>query len=890
MANGQQIIWKYETPLEGKYLATFGYGALKPGLVAPIRARFSANTLYISPFQVFLEPTNPTAEGLMVKVFQTVEVSIEITNPNSLAVGITYEWTRDSSVEAQFEVLTSYEAARDYTGIILCMFDYATKTIRTQAADFTSVYWLQQGRTGVFLRPTLPRDKGYEPTSFQVSRFTGIADDYTITVQYAVGADTLISARKPTLQIDLKGCDTGKFYLIGYQRQYIIVDSVPKNPPLKVLQVADKIEALSTTIQSSILAIIYWTGASDTSTVYQMLGGGTGSKQAVSAFSQQASDITITEDGHFRFFISPERLIQQYRESLSQGWDSSEEVVRASKNLLGLRYHTSPYEMFVGVGSREYADLYKAAIGKAIKLDEDDVLYWWHCNKLKGTNPVERLGREDFHLLQEASIVKQGQEFDTKEGEVTIISPILENNHYWEKDIKMVLSKERSTTPLKKMFAAGVASLFLDFWMVALEANPIPFRLLTDEPKDYIELGSTRFSNVLYHNIKLIDASIKIEPDSFVWVEDGKVYELLSPAITIYLYAPDGITSQRIIYFKNSSDKPVRVNLTQTQFKDIKPTAFVSIIYVPTSDPEEHKIDIVGIVSYTEPSTTVQEIVDLATGKKWKIRDVHNGALVPYTGLPSEAYGLFNVQGGAANNQVELEQFKIGKWYHVSLRAIGTKKDDGLKLSSIYLYFNGVKHVLPSKLVITGLELNRLKTSIIWKELAVGSIKDIDTIGVTELKLPWADIAERLPATQAGLSLISNGYLRTDIFDTNEFKGAVDYIIQNTQSGKALQEFLKEIIKNTTPDAALLETAKTVAKQQAETTAQQVSTATATTVASETANNKVQEVLPAMLDNYGNSAGFTQSVSKVTKGMVPNIVTGMLDDVEFIAKLKLKLQ
>lgn len=173
MAISQKIIWKYETPLQGEYLARSLYGGITPGLVSPLDVEIDESGAKISikrSFQCYLRPDNyyddENSQGLLVKVDQEISegdiLSYAVLEDNAIALGIRYTWLNDTSQEAVIETLYYDDVTddlADYKGVILCCFDKVNKRVYPNMADFTLAYTQAiPALSGVGYRGLFPRE------------------------------------------------------------------------------------------------------------------------------------------------------------------------------------------------------------------------------------------------------------------------------------------------------------------------------------------------------------------------------------------------------------------------------------------------------------------------------------------------------------------------------------------------------------------------------------------------------------------------------------------------------------------------------------------------------------------------------------------------------------
>ena len=161
---GQNIGWKYSTPLKADYLNTFIAGMTTPGLVTrpgmePVSQGNTA-TVTIHPFSMFVIPIDKMKSGsgesdVLVKVTTTNDVVLNI-DSNVVAIGFDFTFAKEGQPQSQwygsFEPLTMGQlAAEPYKGLIdATVLNYtsggSTKYfLSSQGADISDCLLLEEG-------------------------------------------------------------------------------------------------------------------------------------------------------------------------------------------------------------------------------------------------------------------------------------------------------------------------------------------------------------------------------------------------------------------------------------------------------------------------------------------------------------------------------------------------------------------------------------------------------------------------------------------------------------------------------------------------------------------------------------------------------------------------
>lgn len=165
---GQQIGWKYSTPLKAEYLNTFISGLTSPGLVTRPKITtqiVSGNgQVTISPFSMYIEPSDEHVTYVdengnkpirtLVKITTTVDVSLTVTT-ETVAIGFDFSFTNNQMPQSQwygsFNALTPSQAA-EFDGVIIAtVMSYITPNenriymTRTSGADISDALLREEG-------------------------------------------------------------------------------------------------------------------------------------------------------------------------------------------------------------------------------------------------------------------------------------------------------------------------------------------------------------------------------------------------------------------------------------------------------------------------------------------------------------------------------------------------------------------------------------------------------------------------------------------------------------------------------------------------------------------------------------------------------------------------
>lgn len=165
---GQQIGWKYSTPLQAEYLNTFIAGLTSPGLVT--RPKFTCQTvsgngqISISPFSMYIEPDDETSTYVdengkypiksLVKITTTTNVSLTVTK-SVIAIGFDFSFTNNKIAQSQwygsFTPLT-INNIDSFKGLIIGTVFNSTSSlgnitymIRTNGADISDSLLREEG-------------------------------------------------------------------------------------------------------------------------------------------------------------------------------------------------------------------------------------------------------------------------------------------------------------------------------------------------------------------------------------------------------------------------------------------------------------------------------------------------------------------------------------------------------------------------------------------------------------------------------------------------------------------------------------------------------------------------------------------------------------------------
>lgn len=771
---GQEIIWKYETPLQGRYLAAYTYGGIRPGLVQPLAVEQmeGPSTLIIPPFQAFLIPSNH--RDSLIKINQTLPVTLTISVTTAVAVGLTYVWEQDSTRLAEFEVLNASQLL-NYNGIILCLFDRETRRVYNQIADFTNEYWASLGMTGTFFRPTMPRDAAFNMTTFQFSTSSGIAEDYSLTVQYIYGADTLLKIANPELTIDLSTQEIGKYYLLGWKKTYDPFNPIPAHPPLEIIGAsADAIGGLQGSVDYHILAVVYWTGIAATSTVYQMLAGGVGAEQAQDPGSASYKNMTIQENGSdsYRIYMDEDTLTMEYREDPNHSYQL---LAQLNHSTLLAQFHTYDRNAFFGLGDRWYADHYLAAIGEMYP----DILkgFWWHCNlkgqTFNGTTIAGLIGNnptaDSQNLFPDAVPTNAGESIVVEGESVPIPTvPLSENNAYWARNHRCMKIVEKGNIDISSLFSGTSYRMLTDFWCLLTEKDSSIMSFLSSTTGYVIELGQT--GDMIPYNLVVFPVTVPptvIVPDHEYHVTTAGTYYQLNqeptpPGSIVYLYLDDSVTEPIEVFFENNTSVTVRVQMDPNSWVDVpglvdENPGRVIIHYIP-GDPNPFAY---GLLPYNEPDVGEPAYnVALGTRLGVEVRDNERQiATVDSTTFPV-----------------------LGEWHHIqAMAAFEPNLNVVVRVDDILLELHDVP-VSSTTFALDSVVINNKERLMLIKELLTASLDNgvdhPEQLPSYTAKLPWADVPEG--SSPNVLSLITGKKdLRTDIFDVDAFKTAVEGILSD---------------------------------------------------------------------------------------------------------------
>ena len=455
----QQIIWKYETPLQGKYLAAGFYGGITAGLVEPVTVAWNGSkSVVISPYQVYVGCQEESASGayveadLLVKIQETEEVTVALTD-DTAAVGISYIWMSDSAREAEYETLTLSQV-EGYAGVILFMVDVANRRAYTQAADFCNAYLASISSGGYFLRHFYPRDEGgFSATKFKYDLLQGDMDSYRLTLQYTNTdtANVSVYVVNPDRVIDLDGYGEDTYYLLGFRTLQFGTDVNPTLPDisLEVLDSADTMSALSCGLSYQPVAVVYWMGNAFDSNVYPVeMGTSAQTYDEQSEFGVDASAMLIREQSQGnleRIQAYPEYLAQESRETIESNWVTNTKINK--RQVQSWFFTETDSFMWVGQGTRHKADLVRGSVGHCFfdPSKTPSVVLFMHCGEQDDESKGLMGSDGDYTSLYSGETAKTFLEVGSEINGIEVTYPVDEYYPKWE-DARRVIYTAQSCT------------------------------------------------------------------------------------------------------------------------------------------------------------------------------------------------------------------------------------------------------------------------------------------------------------------------------------------------------------------------------------------------------------------------------------------------------------
>lgn len=401
----QNIVWKYQTPLIGETLASGLAGGIRPGLAQPVQATIDAGGICtIQPFQAYLRPVN--RPNLLVKVDQ-LDVMLLTVGIQAGFVGLTYSWANDSTREAEFEV-HPLTAAPSYPGVILLVFNRAISPpqVYPNLADFSDSYQLSSQSSGVFLRHLLPREAGFDYSTFVLADHRGPVASQMLMYQLILDDTTVLKSTQAMTRISLAGRTVGSYYLVGWQNKFVQGQVTDLGDLVVIGEGASTPDGFETTFQYQLLAVIRWTGSSLTSEVLPVLGMVPSGSASVGSNTGSFDNIELPSVGNldtsmYRTYGEPGFLTQQRRLALTTPWDSADfESEFTSDGALTPLLYNSPRVMVTNAG-QERLDLMRVLEGRTYSPPDFDpalltFMEWWHFNDTKDSS----IGTPAMCLLQ----------------------------------------------------------------------------------------------------------------------------------------------------------------------------------------------------------------------------------------------------------------------------------------------------------------------------------------------------------------------------------------------------------------------------------------------------------------------------------------------------------
>ena len=325
MAISQKIIWKYETPLQGEYLARSLFGGITPGLVSPLDVEIDdtgAKLSIKSSFQCYIRPDNyyedENSQGLLVKVDQEISggdiLSYTVLEDNAIALGIRYTWVSDTSQEAVIETLYYDDVTddlTDYKGVILCCFDTVNKRVYPNMADFTLSYsQTVPALSGVGYRGLLPRefsnatqgntaDRNIQALVRYLQYSEGLVKSAktVVPVSAVVGTDRISKTFYISIPEYIKvgvclGASFPVYQILSYTNTYYVNsdDDVPESLSLLYSDLSDSIDKIGLPSDQTALVVLKRSATifnSQDDSVVEVSGSGVGSSDGASTFDNQ---------------------------------------------------------------------------------------------------------------------------------------------------------------------------------------------------------------------------------------------------------------------------------------------------------------------------------------------------------------------------------------------------------------------------------------------------------------------------------------------------------------------------------------------------------------------------------------------------------------------------
>lgn len=325
MAISQKIIWKYETPLQGEYLARSLFGGITPGLVSPLDVEIDdtgAKLSIKSSFQCYIRPDNyyedENSQGLLVKVDQEISggdiLSYTVLEDNAIALGIRYTWVSDTSQEAVIETLYYDDVTddlTDYKGVILCCFDTVNKRVYPNMADFTLSYsQTVPALSGVGYRGLLPRefsnatqgntaDRNIQALVRYLQYSEGLVKSAktVVPVSAVVGTDRISKTFYISIPEYIKvgvclGASFPVYQILSYTNTYYVNndEEVPESLSILYSDLSDSIDKIGLSSDQTALVALKRSATifnSQDDSVVEVSGSGVGSSDGASTFDNQ---------------------------------------------------------------------------------------------------------------------------------------------------------------------------------------------------------------------------------------------------------------------------------------------------------------------------------------------------------------------------------------------------------------------------------------------------------------------------------------------------------------------------------------------------------------------------------------------------------------------------
>ncbi len=273
----QEIIWKYQTPLDSQYLAKQLTGAVSIGLTSKPRIEISPSNqtavhIY-PPFSLFAasgltDPTDPLGSATyLFKITchgdQDLNGDIEpielICDVNTIGIGFKFDYASTADHYGDFQLLqrdppqnpadTLHASAVNYPGVILCGLSYDFMGNRIVPGsinldlftDFVDSYYTLNGLSTRRRLSAFPlRDLTFGDNKFALKSYGYLDAPFDFAVYAQLEDTTVITQAQTSITLDgvyaggSKSYQPGDYLLIGYQKTFASSVDVPESLPLEV--------------------------------------------------------------------------------------------------------------------------------------------------------------------------------------------------------------------------------------------------------------------------------------------------------------------------------------------------------------------------------------------------------------------------------------------------------------------------------------------------------------------------------------------------------------------------------------------------------------------------------------------------------------------------------